>query len=76
MSGAFLYSVQNRNDFAVTVHLLREGNEEEVSEIAVGGNVVFYQIKKDAVYTIGIHADVDEGTEIKLAAYDGEWSEP
>ena len=31
----------------------------------------FKQIKKDTLYTAGIHANIKEGTNIVLAAYDG-----
>ncbi len=66
---------QNRNLFAITVHLIGKGKEAFVSEIAPGGNVVFMQADKEVTYTVGIHADVEEGTELNLMVYDGEWSE-
>ena len=66
---------QNRNMFAITVHLVGKGKEAFVSEIAPGGNVTFMQADKEVTYTVGIHADVEEGTELNLMAYDGEWSE-
>ena len=66
---------QNRNLFAITVHLIGKGKEAFVSEIAPGGNVVFMQADKGGTYTVGIHADVKEGTELSLMVYDGEWSE-
>ena len=66
---------QNRNLFAITVHLIGKGKEAFVSEIAPGGNVIFMQADKELTYTVGIHADVEEGTELNLMVYDGEWSE-
>ena len=66
---------QNRNMFAITVHLIGKGKEAFVSEIAPGGNVVFMQADPEVSYTVGIHADVEEGTELSLMVYDGEWSE-
>ena len=66
---------QNRNMFAITVHLIGKGKEAFVSEIAPGENVTFMQADKEVTYTVGIHADVEEGTELNLMVYDGEWSE-
>ena len=66
---------QNRNLFEITVHLIGKGKEAFVSEIAPGGNVTFMQADKEVTYTVGIHADVEEGTELNLMVYDGEWSE-
>ncbi len=66
---------QNRNMFAITVHLIGKGKEVFVSEITPGGNVTFMQADKEVTYTVGIHADVEEGTELNLMVYDGEWSE-
>ena len=66
---------QNRNLFPITVHLIGKGKEVFVSEIAPGGNVTFMQADKEVTYTVGIHADVVEGTELNLMVYDGEWSE-
>ena len=66
---------QNRNMFTITVHLIGKGKEAFVSEISPGGNVTFMQAEKEVTYTVGIHADVEEGTELNLMVYDGEWSE-
>lgn len=62
---------QNRNDFNIVVHLLASGEEERTAEIPAGGVSSLYQIKDDIEYTVGIHADVCENTEIKLMVYDG-----
>lgn len=68
-------SFQNQNDFDIVIHLMTDDQEERISEIAAGGVSVLYEVEKDAVYTVGCHADIVEGTEIKLMVYDGEESE-
>jgi len=67
---------QNRNDFDIVVHLLTAGKEERTTEVFAGGVSVLYQLEPQAVYTVGCHADVAEGTEIALMVYEGEHSEP
>ena len=67
---------QNQNDFDIKIHLLADRVGEEVLEIGAGGIAVQYQLDKKAEYTLGIHADVEEGTEIKVMVYDGEAAEP
>lgn len=68
-------TIQNRNDFDIVVHLLCEG--ESVSDkIASGGCYTFLQVATDKEYTVGIHADVDIKTEIKVSVYDGKDTEP
>ena len=69
-------TVQNRNDFDVIVHLLCEGKQELVSgSIPAGGCYSFLNVT-DEEYTVGIHADVDENTDIKVFVYDGKDTEP
>ena len=63
-------TLENRNDFDIIVHLFADG-KERVEEISANGVTVLYQISKDTVYTLGCHADVSEGIEIKLYVYDG-----
>jgi len=70
-----ILTLQNRNDFEITVHLSCNGQEEQVFDIQPGGVTVFHQAVKGEVYTVGIHAEVKEGTEIKLMVYDGERAE-
>ena len=70
-----ILTMQNPNDFAVTVHLSCNGQEEQVFEIQPGGVTVFRMAVKQAEYTVGIHADVAENTQIQLAVYDGETAE-
>ncbi len=71
-----IITIQNRNSFDIVAHLLTEGEEERVAEVKSGGVTVLHQINKELIYTAGFHADVDEGTEINIMVYDGEWSEP
>ena len=63
---------QNRNKFDITVHLLTDGEEEKVLDVPAGGVFVQYQLEPKTVYTVGCHADVEEGTEIALMVYEGE----
>ena len=76
VSNTGFLTLQNQNDFTIIVHILSEDKEERTSEIEAGGVSVLHQVKKNKVYTIGIHADVKEGEEIKLMVYDGKKSEP
>ncbi len=76
LSSSGMLSFQNPNDFDIVVHILTNGEEERTTTVKAGGVVVLHQVKKDVIYTIGCHADVKEGTEIKLTVYDGEHSEP
>ena len=67
---------QNRNGFDIIVHILQEGEIEVVSNrIPAGGCYSLLKVN-DKPCMIGVHADVDVNTEIKLFVYDGEWSEP
>ena len=65
---------QNRNEFAVVIHLQANGTEESF-DIPAGGCAALLQLKKGTEYTVGCHADVPEDTPIKLMVYDGERSE-
>lgn len=76
VSSSGVLTFQNQNDFDIKVHLLADRVGEEVLEIGAGGVTVQYQLDKEAQYTLGIHADVEEGTEIKVMVYDGEGAEP
>ena len=70
-----ILTLQNRNDFEITVHLSCNGQEEQIFEIQPGGVSVFHQAVKQEEYTVGIHAEVKEGSEIKLMVFDGERAE-
>lgn len=76
ISDTGILSVQNRNSFDIVVHLLADDQEERTSEIMAGGCSVLYGISKGTEYAVGCHANVKEGTEIKLMVYDGEETEP
>ena len=75
ISDSGMLSFQNQNSFDIVVHLLTDGEDERTMEVKAGGVGVLYQLAKDAAYTVGCHAEVDEGTEIKLKVYDGERTE-
>ena len=76
LSKTGVLTVQNRNDFDVIVYLLCEGKQELVSgRIPAGGCYSFLNVT-DEEYTVGIHADVDENTDIKVFVYDGKDTEP
>lgn len=70
-SSTGVLTFQNCNDFDIVVYLLND----RVIEIGAGGSSVQYDIDKNTEFTIGIHADVEVDTEIKLIVYDGEESE-
>ncbi|MFR0960556.1 MAG: hypothetical protein ACLSGB_00150 [Dorea sp.] len=71
LSNTGVLTVQNRNDFDITVHLFREGKQELVSDSIPAGGLLFFQNVTDKEYTVGIHAEVDENTDIKAFVYDG-----
>ncbi len=75
VSSTGTFTIQNRNGFDIVVHLLTEGEEERTSSVKAGGAVSLHQIKKDADYQLGVHARVEEGTAVNVAAYDGQWAE-
>lgn len=69
-------TVENRNAFPMEIHLLTAGKEEFVQEIQSGGCAILHEITPDASYTVGVHADVSEGTDIAIMVYDGTSAEP
>lgn len=75
VSNTGILTLQNRNDFEIVVHLSCDGQEEQIFEIQPGGLTVFHQAVKNTAYTVGIHAEVEEGTQVKLMVYDGENAE-
>ena len=72
ISGTGVLTIQNQNDFDITVYLLANAQQEQTAQIAAGGVAVLKQIQPDTEYTVGCHADVLEGTDIRLMVYDGE----
>lgn len=67
-------SFQNQNNFDIVVHLLSQGVDEWSVELPPG-NGAMIQVGKDIAFTAGLHADVPEGTGIRLMVYDGEKTE-
>ena len=64
---------QNRNDFPV--HFCLYDEEQHVvleDDIPIGGCTSYEQVDPDIKYTVGLHADVADGTEINVMAYDGD----
>ena len=74
-SSTGVLTFQNHNDFDIIVYLLNGGEHDRVIEISAGGCSVQYDIDKNTEFTVGIHADVEADTEIKLMVYDGEATE-
>ena len=72
ISAAGVLTIQNQNDFDITVHLLSDAQKEQTAQIAAGGVTVLKQIQPDVEYTVGCHADVPDGTDIRLMVYEGE----
>ncbi|WP_330612118.1 hypothetical protein [Faecalicatena contorta] len=69
-------TIQNRNDFDIVAHLFCDGEQEIVSDaIPSGGSYSFLKIT-DKEYTVGVHADVDENSEIQVFVYDSKNTEP
>ncbi len=69
-------TVQNRNDFDIIVHLLCDGEQEIVSGvIPIGGSYTLLKVT-DKEYTVGVHADVDKNTNIKVFVCDGKDTNP
>jgi len=76
VSASGILTFQNRNRFDIVAHLLTAGKEERTIDIPAGGVSVLHRLEQETVYTVGCHADVEEGTEIALMVYEGERSEP
>lgn len=62
-------TVQNRNDFDIVVHLLCEGEQELVSGSIPEGDCYSFRNVTDKEYTVGVHADVDKNTDMKVFIY-------
>ena len=63
-------TIENANDFGVVVYLYADGSER-VEMLAANSRIVVYELSTEAEYTVGLHAEVKEGTEIKLLVHDG-----
>lgn len=76
LSQTGVFTVQNRNDFDIKVYLhCAEETVRESETIPAGGCYSFMNVSSKE-YTVGIHADVDMNTEIKVFVYDGKDTEP
>lgn len=64
-------TMQNQNEFPITIHLQTSGEKEVLETVQPGGYCTRNGLKTDAPYTVGIHADVHAGTEIAAMVYDG-----
>lgn len=65
---------RNRNEFPVHIYLYSDDADEPLileNDIPVGGVFSYEQTNRDYKYTVGFHADVEEGTDIIITAYDG-----
>lgn len=76
LSKSGVLTIQNRNNFDIVVHLLCEGNQEIVSDSITAGACFSFMQLTNKDYTVGIHADVDENTNIIVFVYDGKDTEP
>ena len=68
-------TVDNRNDFPITVHLMpqnfnKPSKAEEAETTVEGGQSVPIPVEKELMYEVGVHADVPDGTEVKLTVSD------
>ena len=61
---------ENKNDFGIVVYLYVDGNER-AEFLTANSRIVLYEMSTEAEYTVGLHAEVTEGTEIKLLVHDG-----
>lgn len=66
-----ILTLENKNDFGIVVYLCVDGNER-VEIMNANSRMILYELVKEAEYTVGCHASVTAGTEIKLLIYDGE----
>lgn len=63
-------TIENANDFGVVVYLYTD-DSERVEVLDANSRIVLYEMSTEAKYTVGLHAEVKEGTEIKLLVHDG-----
>lgn len=62
---------RNRNEFPVHFYLYSDGLLILENDIPVGGVTSYERANRDYEYTVGFCADVKEGTDIIITAYDG-----
>lgn len=65
-----LLTIENKNNFDITVHLSNGKNAEIGLDIPQNTSVAFALGESKAEYTVGVHADVKEDTEINFVVYE------
>ncbi|MBR2027922.1 MAG: hypothetical protein IKA10_02880 [Oscillospiraceae bacterium] len=65
-----LLTIENKNNFDISVHLLSSNKGEIVLDVPKNTSAAFALTADSAEYTVGVHADVSEGTEINLTIYE------
>lgn len=66
---------QNRNEFIIHLYLYSNHPDESFiteRDIQPGGQFVFCQVSSDDTYTIGVHANIEEGESIHIMVYDAD----
>lgn len=53
---------KNKHNLDIAVFFYRNDEDECVEEVSAGTTSVLPSIKKNVVYTVGFHADVEENT--------------
>lgn len=70
ISSTGILTFENRNDFGVAVYI-QKGDDQIVELIEASDKIILYEMEQGVEYTLGCHAEVAEGTEIKLLVHDG-----
>ena len=65
-----LLTIENPNDFDISVHLLSSNKGEIVLDVLQNTTTAFALTANDAEYTVGVHADVAADTEINFVVYE------
>lgn len=65
-----LLTIENKNNFDITVHLSNGENAEIGLDIPQNTSVAFALGESKTEYTVGVHADVKEDTEINFIVYE------
>lgn len=68
--GTGLLTIENKNNFDITVHLSNGENAEIGLDIPQNTSVAFALGESKTEYTVGVHADVKEDTEINFIVYE------
>ncbi|MBP1552070.1 MAG: hypothetical protein J6C04_07315 [Oscillospiraceae bacterium] len=61
--------ITNNNDFDIKVHFLGSG-KEITTAVPANSTADLVAVKPDVSYTVGVHADVEENTEINLTIWE------